>query len=99
MNPETEKGGALAVPCKECELYLFTPFFKESENLRAYMQVSAEDIDKIQRGCEWSAVVYDHLSKKFYTVRDADCGLPGGCHCAAVIVSTGAQHKEIGVEP
>lgn len=73
--------------------YLFTPFDdknvsdKQKDDMgRVNLKLSQQDINKIGRGYEWSAIVTDTETKIKYKVRDADCGA-GNCRCAAEIIS------------
>lgn len=64
---------------------LFTPQVPGFEDLRAFMELDANDFAKIKRGRGWKARVFDHASGKTYDVAAASCGIPT-CYCAARIV-------------
>ena len=66
------------------DTHLFTPFVNARSGLRAHMQLSDEDMQKIGRGAPWEAEVLDKLSGRTYKVRGVPCGLD--CFCAAAIV-------------
>lgn len=67
-------------------LHLFTPRLSYGSLERRPMQLSDEDIAKIQRGYRWQATVTDRtVGGKKYVVRGASCGVPR-CMCDAVII-------------
>ncbi len=57
--------------------YIFTPVMKSS-GVRAEMNLSHDDMMKIQRGCHWKAIVTDLETEIKYKVWQKSCGLP---HC------------------
>jgi hypothetical protein len=54
------------------------------EDNRIGLTLSRDDMWKIRRGPDWSAIVTDLPSSRVFHVRGAPCGL--GCHCAAQVV-------------
>lgn len=52
---------------------------------RIRLTLSRDDMWKIGRGPDWSAVVTDVPTGRIFLVEGADCG--AGCYCAARIIS------------
>jgi len=69
--------------------HLFTPRIKTGNSwIRLKMELNSEDITKIGRGHNWSAIVTNQKSGKMYHAKAASCGLPR-CFCDAIVTERG----------